>query len=137
MLVFKLGGTAVLPDLPDYQQPGFVVAEQFASPQVVARGDEVFAGNCAICHGQGGAARATFPDLRRSPMILDQAAFDNVVLHGALAARGMGAFADRLQAGDAEALRAYLVGQAQAARRAPAFGGPPPPPPPAEIHEGG
>jgi quinohemoprotein ethanol dehydrogenase len=116
MLVFKLGGTAVLPDIPPYEQPAFVDAQQFATPEVVAHGGQVFADNCAICHGQGGAARATFPDLRRSPMTLSQEAFDNVVLKGALAARGMGSFGERLQPADTVAIRAWLIGQATAAR---------------------
>jgi mono/diheme cytochrome c family protein len=106
---------------------------------VIAHGNQVFAENCAICHGQGGAARATFPDLRRSTLVTDQAAFDAVVLQGARAARGMGSFANRLNASDTEALRAYLIGQAEAARNAPAPPGAPraaPAPQPArEIHE--
>jgi len=140
MLVFRLGGTTVLPDLPPYEEPQFVAAEQFADAATIARGGEVFANNCAICHGQGGAARATFPDLRRSVMITSQAAFDSVVLQGALGARGMGSFSDRLQPGDTTALRAYLIGQATTARNAPAFGAPPAPsrapaPPSRDIHQ--
>jgi len=132
LLVFKLGGTATLPDLPPYEQPDFIQAPQTASAEVVARGGELFASNCALCHGQGGAARATFPDLRRSQMIVNPAAFDSVVLKGALASRGMGNFGDRLKPPDTEALRAYLIAQAEVARNSP-----PPPPfgaPPAQIH---
>lgn len=119
LLVFKLGGDKVLPDLPPYEQPGFVVMDQFAPADVVARGGDVFANNCALCHGQGGAARATFPDLRRSTMLANQAAFDAVVLQGGLSARGMGSFADKLQPADTAALRAYLIGQADIARKTP------------------
>ena len=79
----------------------------------------MFATNCALCHGQGGAARATFPDLRRSPAISDQTAFDTVVLKGALSARGMGSFGDKLQPNDTQAIRAYLIGQADAASKTP------------------
>ena len=135
MLVFKLGATAVLPDLPAYQQPPYVAAAQFGDVATVNRGAEVFANQCAICHGQGGAARATFPDLRRSAMLLDQGAFDTVVLKGALASRGMGAFADRLQEGDTVALRAYLIGQAAAARNVPGPGSAPAAPPPRDVHQ--
>jgi quinohemoprotein ethanol dehydrogenase len=122
LLVFKLGSDKTLPDLPPYEQPDFVQVAQFASPEVVTRGGEVFANNCALCHGQGGAARATFPDLRRSALIANQAAFDAVVLQGGLSSRGMGSFADKLQPADTEALRAYLIGQADTARRAPPTG---------------
>jgi quinohemoprotein ethanol dehydrogenase len=143
MLVFKLGGKATIPDIPPYQQPAFVEVSQFATPEVVAHGNQVFADNCAICHGQGGAARATFPDLRRSPLVVDQKAFDSVVLEGSRSARGMASFASRLQPSDTEALRAYLIGQAEVARTAPQPGAPGAAPPPVaprapvrEIHEG-
>jgi quinohemoprotein ethanol dehydrogenase len=134
LLAFRLGGTGTLPELPEYQQPGFVEAAQTASADVVTRGGELFANNCALCHGQGGAARATFPDLRRSQMIVIPEAFDNVVLKGVLASRGMGSFGERLQPADTEALRAYLIAQAEVARNsppAPAFG----PPTPPQIHQ--
>jgi quinohemoprotein ethanol dehydrogenase len=133
LLVFKLGGQTALPDLPPYQQPAFVQAEQFGSAEEIAHGTALFADNCAICHGQGGAARATFPDLRRSAMLVDQSAFDAVVLQGALGSRGMGSFADRLQPADTLALRAYLVSMAESARNAAAAAPPgaasPPPRP--------
>jgi quinohemoprotein ethanol dehydrogenase len=118
MLVFSLGGNETLPDIPHYEQPDFVKVEQFAPPDVIERGGELFANNCAMCHGQGGAARATFPDLRRSAMIADQTAFDTVVLKGALSERGMASFADRLLPEETQAVRAYLIGQADAASKA-------------------
>jgi mono/diheme cytochrome c family protein len=72
-----------------------------------------------MCHGQGAAARAAFPDLRRSPLVMDQAAFDSVVLQGTRSSRGMVSFAGRLQPADTEAVRAYLISQAEVARIAP------------------
>jgi PQQ-dependent dehydrogenase (methanol/ethanol family) len=136
LLVFKIGGTTALPDIPPYEQPPYVEIAQFASDEVVAHGAQVFATNCAMCHGQGGAARSTFPDLRRSGALTDQALFDAIVLEGVLAQNGMASFADRLEPADTEAARAYLVGQADAARNAPAFGfGGPPPPPAADDDE--
>jgi quinohemoprotein ethanol dehydrogenase len=115
LLVFKLGGTAELPDLPAFEQRPFVDAEPFGSAEVVNHGAEVFDATCAMCHGQGGAARSTFPDLRRTPALTDQALFDSIVRDGVLSANGMVSFADRLSAADTEALRAYLIGEAQAA----------------------
>ncbi len=122
MLVFKLGGMGVLPELPPYQQPDFVHLEQTASADVVAHGAELFSSNCAMCHGQTGAARAAFPDLRRSPMIASQEAFDGVVLKGVLSARGMGNFSGRLQPADTQAIRAYIIDWAEQARNAPPTG---------------
>lgn len=143
LLAFKLGGTAVVPELPAYEQPGFVEVAQFGTDEDIAHGGELFAANCALCHGQGGNARATFPDLRRTIRITNQAVFDSVVLGGALEANGMASFADQLTEEDSADIRAYLVAQAEAARNAPQFGGFGGPPPAAadeeeeeaEIHE--
>jgi mono/diheme cytochrome c family protein len=141
LLVFKLGGTATIPDLPEYEQPPYVDVPQVASAEVVTHGEELFRNNCSLCHGQGAAARATFPDLRRSAAVTDQSLFDTIVLEGVLGANGMASFDDRLDPPDTEAIRAYLIAQAEAARNAPAFGfgGPPPAGEPeeeeAEIHE--
>jgi PQQ-dependent dehydrogenase (methanol/ethanol family) len=129
LLVFKSGGTASVPDVPAYEQPPYVEVAQFATPETVAHGAELFSNNCSLCHGQGGAARSTFPDLRRSGALTDQALFDTIVLEGVLAQNGMASFTGRLSSSDTEAVRAYLIGQAEAARNAPAFGfGPPPAP---------
>ena len=119
LLVFKLGGTTALPDVPAYQPPDFVQVKQTASAAVITHGNQVFSDNCAPCHGQGANARAAFPDLRRSPLITDQSAFDSVVLEGARSERGMGSFKNRLQPADTAAVRAYLISAAEVARNAP------------------
>jgi PQQ-dependent dehydrogenase (methanol/ethanol family) len=119
LLVFKIGGTASIPDLPAYEQPPFVALEQFASAEAVAHGADLFANNCAMCHGRNGEARSTFPDLRRSPALTDQALFNAVVLDGALSANGMASFRGRIDEAGAEALRGYLVSLAELALAAP------------------
>jgi hypothetical protein len=65
-------------------------------------------------------------------MLHDQAAFDTVVLQGALIERGMGSFADGLKAEDTVAIRSYLIARANDLKRAeqPAAS-----PPPAEEEE--
>lgn len=115
LLVFRLGGEVVLPDLPEFSQRPIAPPEQFADETVVEQGAEVFDNHCMMCHGQGGAARSSFPDLRRTPALHDQNLFDAIVLEGTLSANGMAAFRDRVDPDDAVALRAYLVSQAQAA----------------------
>ena len=126
LLVFKRGGETELPDIPAFEQRPFVEEAQFAAADVVEHGGDVFLNNCSLCHGQGAAARSTFPDLRRSPALTDQTLFDAVVLDGVLSANGMASFADRLDASDTEAVRAYLIGQAEQARNNPFPFGPPP-----------
>jgi len=115
LLVFKLGGKLALPDLPEFSQRPIAPPAQFAAADVVSRGAQVFDTNCMMCHGSGGAARSTFPDLRRTPALHDQTLFDSVVLQGVLSAKGMASFSAQLADGDTVALRAYLISQAEAA----------------------
>jgi mono/diheme cytochrome c family protein len=76
----------------------------------------VFEEQCQLCHGRNGAARSTFPDLRRSPALQSQPLMDAIVLQGTLSERGMASFRDHLQEGDTIALRGYLISLAEAAR---------------------
>ena len=62
--------------------------------------------NCVQCHGN---TIGTFPDLRVSPAIQAQEAFDAIVLGGARAANGMVSFASQLTPADAQAVRAYVI----------------------------
>lgn len=116
LLVFKLGGNMVLPDLPEFTQRPIDPPPQFASAEVIARGAAVFDAQCMLCHGRGGAARSSFPDLRRSPALNDQNLFDAIVLEGVLSSNGMASFRNYLQDGDTTALRAYIISLAEAAR---------------------
>jgi mono/diheme cytochrome c family protein len=115
LLVFKLGGNAVLPDLPAFTQQPIVPPPQFADADTIKRGALVFESQCMSCHGRNGAARSTFPDLRRAPALHSQPLLDAIVLQGALTERGMASFRDYLVEGDTVALRAYLISVAEAA----------------------
>ncbi|MDR2216613.1 MAG: PQQ-dependent dehydrogenase, methanol/ethanol family [Nevskiaceae bacterium] len=116
LLVFKLGGNTVLPDIPPFTEAPLSTAAQFADAATITRGAAVFEAQCQLCHGRNGAARSTFPDLRRSPALTSQESLDTIVLQGALSERGMGSFREYLQDGDTVALRAYLISLAEAAR---------------------
>ncbi len=114
LLVFKLGGAAKLPPLP---ATSMVVPELSPPPpltaptDVVARGERLYAANCALCHGA--AARGGVKDLRHmAPATHD--AFLAIVLEGKLAANGMASFADVLTREDAEAIHHYLIARANA-----------------------
>ena len=119
LLVFKLGGKTALPDLPPFTERPISTAPQFADADSIRRGAEVFEAQCQLCHGRNGAARSTFPDLRRSPALQTQELLDAIVLQGALSERGMASFRDYLQEGDTKALRGYLISVAEAARAQP------------------
>jgi PQQ-dependent dehydrogenase (methanol/ethanol family) len=116
LLVFRLGGKTVLPDLPPFTERPISTAPQFADADTIRRGAQVFEAQCQLCHGRNGAARSTFPDLRRSPALQSQELLDAIVLQGALSERGMATFRDYLQEGDTSALRGYLISLAEAAR---------------------
>jgi PQQ-dependent dehydrogenase (methanol/ethanol family) len=120
LLVFKLGGKTTLPDLPPFTQRPISTAPQFADAAAIARGAQVFEAQCQTCHGRNGAARSTFPDLRRSPALQSQQLLDTIVLQGTLSERGMASFREYLKPGDTVDLRAYLISVAQAALQAPA-----------------
>ncbi len=115
LLVFKLGGKTVLPELPKFTEAPIAPPPQFADAETVRRGAQVFEAQCQLCHGRNGAARSTFPDLRRSPALHSQELLDNIVLKGIRSEQGMASFRDYLKEGETVALRAYLISVAQAA----------------------
>ena len=115
LLVFKLGSKTALPDLPLFTERPIAPPPQFADADTIKRGAQVFEAQCMLCHGRNGAARSTFPDLRRTPALHDQAVLDTIVLQGVLSEKGMASFRDYLKDGDTIALRAYLISVAEAA----------------------
>jgi PQQ-dependent dehydrogenase (methanol/ethanol family) len=113
LLVFRLDATATLPQAaPPPPARTANPPPAFGTPQVLAQGEEQYTAYCAMCHETGYGNRGLFPDLRVSPMINSAEAFRGVVIDGALQPRGMVSFRDRLDAGQAEAIRAYLVRRA-------------------------
>ncbi len=116
LMVFKLGGRDKLPPKPPYQRPPINPPAQTVSIAEIDKGAALFARNCQRCHGGnaiGGGLGPTGPaDLRRSPFIQAQAAFDQVVSKGALQHQGMAAFGAELDTGMTQALRAYIIHQA-------------------------
>jgi quinohemoprotein ethanol dehydrogenase len=117
ILAFRLdgGATPVPPELP----PVGPIPEppaQAGTPEDVTAGAALFAANCGSCHAN--FERAPVPDLRRSGIIRDKAAFASVVLGGALQQRGMPAWDDLLDATQTEQIRAHVVSVATQAYEA-------------------
>lgn len=108
IMAFKLDGGDVPPrveiahkDLGN-QEPQ---VPRFGTASEVSLGSDLFQRHCAICHA---GSSGTVPNL--AEMSADtHAEFKNIVLMGARANRGMGAFGDLLSDADAEAIRAYLT----------------------------
>lgn len=111
VLVFKLGGSATLPDNTKPVLEAMVAPDKFTDEQV-AKGGQLF-GNCVFCHGFGMNTNNMVPDLRRSPIPSNRAAFEEIVLKGALESKGMPGWGKTLSPEDSEALRAYIASRAR------------------------
>lgn len=111
ILAFKVGGTAVLPPMPD--MPVRVAPpDQFGSEEQVAKGAGLYGRYCAVCHGVTVISGGAIPDLRHTAMTSSADAFRNIVLEGAYLDKGMASFSEVLSEDDAEAVRAYIVMEA-------------------------
>ena len=117
LLVYKLGGKAQLPpvgELPPARELNPPPA--FGTPELIAQGAQVYGVHCVMCHETQFGNRGLFPNLLVSPQLQTAAGFESVVIGGALETRGMVSFRERLQTGDAEAIRAYLTKRATDAK---------------------
>jgi quinohemoprotein ethanol dehydrogenase len=118
LLVYALNGTAKLPPAPARPVRELAPPPATASASTVARGEAVFGTYCGRCHGRAGAVNfGILPDLRYSATLGSKDAWAGVVLGGQFAGNGMASFASVISAEDAEAVRAYVIAQANAARR--------------------
>lgn len=119
LLVFKVGGTDVLPARSYEPVPWSQPPVQFAAADDVAHGAKIFTHFCGNCHGAGAAgAGLAVPDLRRSYTLGDADMWRDIVIDGALSSNGMISFAKYLTLEDAEAVRAYVIDRANAGYRA-------------------
>lgn len=137
LLVYKIGGTATLPEMISYTPPELNPPENFGSPELLAQGESHYNEHCASCHGNNGRVSSLFPDLKVAAALNNAALFNAIVIDGALQNNGMVSFADYLTAEDANAVRAYVVSLANEAKNAPPnpFGGGRPAPAPAPAPE--
>lgn len=112
ILVFKLGGEAVLPaqDVADVVP---APAREFDyEPASVAAGQRMYMRNCHMCHGDRAVSASAIPDLRRMSEETRQQ-FLPIVLGGLRHQKGMVGFADRLSPEDAMAIFSYLEKRAE------------------------
>ncbi len=113
ILVYKLGGDAVLPE------PHVTAMKIPTPPDIettdaeIAKGESLYHANCAVCHGPGVTGGGPLPDLRyASPEV--HAAWDAIVLQGAFVGKGMASFAHALDEAGSHAVHAYVISQAKA-----------------------
>ena len=113
VVAFKLDGTATFPPEAAPALPANPPAA-VAPDERVAAGQKPYDAYCARCHGFGGASGNVIPDLRRSLLLTNKEAWDQVVLGGALTERGMIGWSKFLKSTDADAIRAYVGETARA-----------------------
>ena len=114
ILAFRLDGGATpkpaeLPPIPPAPAPPAAIG----TAAEIAAGATLFATNCGHCHAN--APRAPVPDLRRSALLRDAAAFESVVRGGLLQQRGMPRWDDLLTVAEVDRIRMWLIAQARAA----------------------
>jgi quinohemoprotein ethanol dehydrogenase len=108
LLVFKLDGKAALPDLPPpsaIPQPPLARAPE----ELVQQGQAVYERVCVTCHGIN--VRGGLKDLRYMTRET-YAEFDDIVLKGTRASKGMASFADVVTPAEVAAVRAYIIARA-------------------------
>jgi quinohemoprotein ethanol dehydrogenase len=119
LLTFALGGRAKLPPSPPPSTRINPVdnADEKLDPAKIAMGKAMFLA-CAVCHGREAVgAGGPGPDLRESGVPLDAAAFQQVVLGGALKEQGMPPITF-FKPDQVEAIRQYIRSRARAAAAA-------------------
>jgi mono/diheme cytochrome c family protein len=113
VLTFKLGASEQLPDVAWRPTVAFNPPETEASPETLALGFATYQDVCMGCHGLNAVSGLLIPDLRGSAYLWDEKGWEDVVLRGQLKERGMAAFGDNITAEQAQAIRAYVIQQAQ------------------------
>jgi PQQ-dependent dehydrogenase (methanol/ethanol family) len=125
VLVYKIGGTATLPEPVSFTPPELNPPADFGDAALLAAGETHYNEHCASCHGNSGRVSSLFPDLKYAAALNSAELFNAIVIGGILQPNGMVSFSEFLTPDDANAVRAYVVSLANEAKNAPpAIGGP-------------
>jgi quinohemoprotein ethanol dehydrogenase len=113
LVVFELDGKAKLPPMPPKAFAKPLAAPEFTVyAELAERGSHVWSQSCGMCHGPAGTAGGYAPDLRASPVLLDEKALHSIVFDGALKERGMPQFKN-ISKDDLEAVRHFIRREAR------------------------
>ncbi len=113
VLTFKLGAKAELPPVTWNPAVVFNPPELTASPETIELGFVTYQDVCMGCHGLNAVSGLIIPDLRGSAYLWDDKGWEAVVRGGQLKDRGMASFADNINVEQAQAIRSYVIQQAQ------------------------
>ena len=112
VVAFKLGGNAALPDYIYTPQELRAPPVEEINIETAAVGRKVFHRYCFACHGREARGNRIQPDIRFSDY-LDNGFWDDVVMDGILSGVGMVSFADAMSPELSEAIRQYVIMEAQ------------------------
>jgi len=112
VLVFRLGGTAKLPDLPAATAAKLEPPPEIGDEAKWTAGKAVFHTYCSVCHGDSAVSGGLIPDLRLSAITKDASAWEHIVRGGERKDRGMVSFATEVSSEEAENVRAYVIHRA-------------------------
>ncbi|MBQ73563.1 MAG: PQQ-dependent dehydrogenase, methanol/ethanol family [Gammaproteobacteria bacterium] len=112
VLVYKLGGQQQLPALSlEEETPMSEPLPVTASAEIIAEGQVLYEKHCSACHGGGLRTGGINPDLRRSSPAIHKT-WQDIVIGGLLQPLGMVSFSQFMSSDDAEAVRQYVLGEA-------------------------
>ncbi|MGI9262965.1 MAG: PQQ-binding-like beta-propeller repeat protein, partial [Woeseiaceae bacterium] len=118
VLAFKVGATGKLPDSATIPPGLLKPPAATAAPEIVAAGLQAYASYCTTCHGDHAQSSGLLPNLRHSPFLASEELWSPIVLDGTRAELGMGGFGEIIDAETSEAIRAYVISEANSARDA-------------------
>ena len=111
VLVYKLGGKASLPPVPERNRKLEKPLPVTATAQVIEHGQVIYQRHCSYCHGDAMRTGGLTPDLRYSSSAI-HGIWEKIVIEGVLAPAGMVGFSKFLSSDDAEAIRQYVLFEA-------------------------
>ncbi|MEW5686567.1 MAG: PQQ-dependent dehydrogenase, methanol/ethanol family [Pseudomonadota bacterium] len=118
LLVYRLGGSAKLPLAAFQPAQASTIQRTLNPPLLTGTTEQVIDGQasygrlCSGCHGAGGIADKSIPDLRYSTTLQSLTAWTAIVEGGARADKGMVSFKALLGPGESEAIWHYVISQA-------------------------
>ncbi|MFZ5618800.1 MAG: PQQ-dependent dehydrogenase, methanol/ethanol family [Pseudomonadota bacterium] len=118
VLTFKLGATSELQPVNIPGQAKAAPPASTAAPKTIMAGMAAYMESCAVCHGDRAMTSGLVPSLRHSPLLGDRNLWRAVVRGGARASLGMGNFSDIVDDDTSEAIRAYVISEANSGRDA-------------------
>ena len=106
-MVFALDGVGSL-TAPKQRERNIPQLEELdATAQDLKRGEHLYFKNCGMCHGAAVKSTGVIPDLRMMSA-QSRGQFNEIVLGGLRADKGMASFADVLNPEDAARIKAYI-----------------------------